>query len=250
MKVFRLICLLSLGLLFGSCAKHIQIFHTQSDQLALDKETKMRFHGNEHLNVYYDFWSEGGVMLFFLQNKTDSTLYLDFEKSYVIINQREVNYYADQNEGARRPDNNPNESNAISTYFHELPRVLEMPSQSGQWVEGYPLSYDWYPMKNKESYQYFSRDKSPLQIEHKLVYTFRESDITSTNTLKHYLWVKAIQQMRLKEFQQFTKQQSNGKGQSNLFYIPNPNAGTSGLESDAWWGQLTIGLLEVITLFL
>ncbi len=247
MKITQLICLLGLCLGLNSCAKHFQVFHTQSEQLALDEESRMRFHGNEHLDVYYDFWSEGGVMLLYLVNKTDSVMLIDFEKSSVTVNYRETNYYADQNEGARRPYDDPNPSEAISTYYKELPRVLKMPPQSGQWVEGYPISFDWYPMRNKDKYLAFPMEKSPLKIENRLTYNF--TDVASAQTvLKHNIWVSAIRQVKRQEFRTIAEQQEQEQNNLDYFFIRNPTAG-NGQEAEGW-AQLTISFLEVITLFL
>ena len=249
MRFIRFIPCLIFCLLLSCCAQHFQIFQTQSEQLALDEESLMRFHGDENLDVYYDLWSEGGVMLIYLVNKTDNLMRIDFEKSYVTVNHRELNYYADQNEGARRPYDDPNPSNAVSTYYHELPRVLEIEPQSGQWIEGYPISFDWFPMKNKETHRSFSKERSPLKIKHQLTYTISEAEISGAS-LAHQIWVTGVRQMKTNEFRSYAQQLEKGsvKEKPELFYIRNPRAG-DGQEAEGW-AELTIGLLEVITLFL
>lgn len=69
-----------------------QMYKTESDNLINSGKGTIIFQSN-FIDIYSDFWSDGGNGSFMIYNKTDSNLYLDLGKSHLIINGLAQTYF-------------------------------------------------------------------------------------------------------------------------------------------------------------
>lgn len=74
----------------SSCTTYRQVCNIQSN---LDDSTEAYIHSNDECDVVYDFWSEGGIVRFLIENKTDSIIFIDLTKSYFVRNGFSYDYY-------------------------------------------------------------------------------------------------------------------------------------------------------------
>lgn len=94
---------LKIGLLFllftvmlTSCTTVYQVFETDSDNAKLKND--LYTYENNDLLINYNFWAEGGQVSFKINNKTESPIYIDWDKSHFISNGISFEYWYDEEE--------------------------------------------------------------------------------------------------------------------------------------------------------
>lgn len=89
----RLIFLLLAVPLLTSCAQYYyQIATISSDQLELEGNGIYSYATPEYV-IQYDFWDNSGVVRFSFENKTDSDIYIDLSRSFLVVNGIAQDYY-------------------------------------------------------------------------------------------------------------------------------------------------------------
>ena len=85
MKIYKTLILIATVLLQG-CASttFYQLYKTESDSVKLEKN-ELLFE-NEEIKVVFNLWDNYGNSGFLIFNKTDSNIYVDLNKSHLIIN--------------------------------------------------------------------------------------------------------------------------------------------------------------------
>lgn len=209
-------CLLLVCLL---CAGQIQIAKTTSANVPI-KNGFYTF-DNGKVTVLYNLWAERGMfgMLFF--NNSDSTIYLDWEKTYFFFNGSSYSYKEDNGIGGWGPDTS-GRANAFAftwgkllypttTFFVDLPtdRYTAIPPRTVFAAAKYRLINLDIAMHTAQSRKYecddaankyglsikFSADNSPFFFQNYIAY--HTNDTTSAPTaLTHDFWVSELMLVR------------------------------------------------------
>jgi hypothetical protein len=79
--------------MLASCSTIYQVLETSSTDAKLEKGSYV--FENSDLKINYNFWAEGGQVSFFITNKTDVPLYIDWDKSHLIYNGISYEYWYD-----------------------------------------------------------------------------------------------------------------------------------------------------------
>lgn len=81
---------------FTSCTPIYQVFELSSSEIKpMDKSVIFE---NKDVKLTYNFWSNGGQVYFKFTNKTDTELYIDWDKSHLIYNGISYEYWNDVEE--------------------------------------------------------------------------------------------------------------------------------------------------------
>ena len=81
---------------FTSCTPIYQVFELSSSEIKpIDKSVVFE---NKDVKITYNFWSNGGQVYFKFTNKTDTELYIDWDKSHLIYNGISYEYWNDVEE--------------------------------------------------------------------------------------------------------------------------------------------------------
>ena len=81
----------------SGCMEYAQLFNVSS----IDGTTKydadsFLVYENDTLKIVYSLWAQGGEMSFFIQNKYNKPIYVDWKKCSFIFNGSKNNYYEDK----------------------------------------------------------------------------------------------------------------------------------------------------------
>jgi len=110
------------ALMFTSCTSVYQVFETNSNDTKL--KNNIYLHENNDLNISYNFWAEGGKVAFKINNKTESPIYIDWDKSHFISNGISFEYWYDVEEtNSFNSSETSNNSKTIIT--NDIINVLE-----------------------------------------------------------------------------------------------------------------------------
>ncbi len=198
---------LILVLSFCACAPQYQLYNLSSVDAAKFVEDDVYFFTNDDLEIHYDFWTEGGLVLYSVYNKTESTLYLSLNQSRFILNRESIPYY---------PDDNKKTQNVPSGSKHF---IMDIPPGKGKTIEGFPINYDWYKLGKNMDVRTFEKSNSPVIFRNQLTYSF-EKDMNNPQSINNEFWVTGIQEMKNKEFKEFRKSLET---KSDKFYVSKPS---------------------------
>ena len=96
LKIYIPAILFSIALIVSSCTPMYQILETTSPDTKLDKDNYIN--ENSDVKITYDFWSDGGAISFFIFNKLDQPIYIDWDKCHLIYNGASYEYWFDSEE--------------------------------------------------------------------------------------------------------------------------------------------------------
>ncbi|MCP3933097.1 MAG: hypothetical protein GY705_28840 [Bacteroidetes bacterium] len=185
---------------FCACAPRYQLYNITSSDATEFQEDDIYFFSNDDLEIHYDFWTEGGVVLFSIYNKTEKPLYFPLDNSYFILNRDSVPYYMKPLEDPVASILNPGSDTTAEDSF-----TLEIPPKGNKSVEGFPMSYEWFQVQRKNGeIRTFEKSKSPFVFKNHLIYSFEE-DLKNPQILNNEFWVSDIQKMKKMEFKEFEK---------------------------------------------
>lgn len=203
MKNFLLFVLL-MPLFFSACSS-VQVFEIASTQVEQYEDDVFAFE-NEDLAIAYDFWIDGGIMLFNVTNKTQEDIFVDFSKSQFIINGAIFDFYND----LYLPS-------AIQVNNTEIlpPKLEKIPSQSSETIEGFPITFDWQKMKKKHQAAIYGKENSPFQFTNRIIYS-KEASFKNELVLENAFWVNQIEKLNRKEFKAIANSNSP---KSDKFYV-------------------------------
>lgn len=91
----KLPLLLIMSLLIAGC-KYAQVLHIEPSGSEISEENNFFTYENDSLKIVYSFWGERGNMTFFITNKFNKPLYIDWKKSSFIDDNQKFNYYEDR----------------------------------------------------------------------------------------------------------------------------------------------------------
>ncbi len=212
-------------ILFTSgCAPTIfyQLYNTESDSQITKTESDLIFE-NDEIRIVYNFWSENGNSSFFLFNKTNEDIFLDLEKSHLIINDLATTYYQNRVftstsiSGIRL--SNPYSTYGQSTILNNVnfekgssisvseERIVCIPPKAGKYIRGFLLNASLYfncdltryPKKISETMK-FDKESSPLRIRNIITLRYDETDTSNQVQLEHNFWASEVLNLNKKEF--------------------------------------------------
>ncbi|MEM9918803.1 MAG: hypothetical protein AAF990_11945 [Bacteroidota bacterium] len=219
-----------LALLFlNSCSYRYQVFDIKSEEVI--SETGDYFlYENDDLEIYYDYWTEGGYPVFKIHNRRNDTLFLNLAKSNFKVNGVAIDYY--------------NTTYTAEEYERmrpfPLPPVVAIQPRRSYQLNGFPISWRWERIKNKPGYVRFEQNNSPIHFGNFLTYYFDDENIDYR--VENNFWIGKIKKYKRKEFNEF-KQRHDIK--SNKFYVYRYD----GTDSAEFWADTVLSVMEVLLLF-
>jgi len=215
--------------LLSSCTAPYQVFEASSTEVIQYQDDAFAYE-NEDLAIAYDFWSNGGFILFNIHNKTDSTLYINLSKSTFTMNGESTSYYE------KLPP-------AFSKQIDESKFIKPIPPQESFTIEGFSINERWLRDIDKEEQKTFDKNKSPFLFSNYIVYAFEPKSETILDVNNEF-WVSSVARMKTADFKDYGKY---GEDTTNKFYI------AKGLvEEDnqtAFWFDVAVNILQVLLLF-
>lgn len=190
----------------SSCTPTYQLFEISStDTKTIDKSIVFE---NKDVKLSYDFWSDGGQVYFKFTNKTDSELYIDWDKSHLIYNGISFEYWNDVEEsssfyssltsassstfsnaslnifGISAVANSNNSTStlgkniaAMSTTKTKPKKIIFLPANASVVVSRFTISKSAYyncdfNLKSKKSKSIsFTKENTPLEFRNQIVYS-------------------------------------------------------------------------------
>lgn len=228
-----IINIIASSLLMTGCTSsfYFQIYHIGSDIKEIKEQGNFYFE-DENCLITYSFWSEGGNTSFTFYNKTDSTLYLNLDHSFFVLNGIANNYFKNRlfsQSSARsigmtsykstslgdtrllRSTISSNTNTASSTSriattqsnsvtFYEQP-TSAIPPKAMKSIKEYSITGEIYrncdllkfPKKNVPSSVFFNNDNSPYQIRNILNYQIGVGGIKKD--IDHSFYVSKIENL-------------------------------------------------------
>lgn len=211
-----------------SCATRYQIHQIKSEQVQ-EIETDIYLYKGKDIAITYDFWAEGGAMLFEIYNERDSTIYFDLKESRLTVNSLIYSYVERPSAMNERPSNSPQATRLI------------IPPKESQTVEGFPVSYDWQKIPRKQQSLIFGESDSPLIFKNKLVYSF-DATLKAKKTIENTFWVTEISELKKREFKDYAAVELS---KADKFYVSKYNNG----DNTFFWLDLVVSILEVVVFF-
>lgn len=95
-KSYIPLVIVSIVFLATSCSPMFQILEATSPDTKLENDKYI--YENKDVKITFDFWSDGGSVSFFMYNKLDQPIYIDWDKSHLIYNGTSYEYWYDSEE--------------------------------------------------------------------------------------------------------------------------------------------------------
>lgn len=220
---------------FNSCSPRFQIFDVDSQQVQEINEENIFLFENDSLEIIYDLWTDGGTLLYRIQNKLDRPLYIAMDQSYFGINRDKINYYRpeEQNDDLLAPPN----PDLIYSPFGKYDPLVSIPAQEGRWLEGFPITYQMLKLRKGEPLN-FDAQSSPLQFANYLAISWQEMPKSQDFIeIKHDFWVARVNNLAKKELQNYEESDLNKTDKFYLSQSPEQRPGT-------FWLEVGLGVLE------
>jgi len=96
MNFRKYLLLLLVVVSFSSCSRFTQVVYVSPTHDDIRSVDHFYQYENDDVKVVYWFWAEHGIMSFFVWNKTDHPLYIDWKKSAMINNGKKLAYYTSE----------------------------------------------------------------------------------------------------------------------------------------------------------
>lgn len=224
--------------LLSSCMQGYQVYVIESDDAGFENR-QIYSCENEDLTIDYDFWSDGGTMLFNIYNRQDDTMFIHMKNSRLVANQEAFFYYLDDlNPSLELPDSN--NSLSYSPYLRFDP-IVSIPPGENRWFEGFPVAIDWYKIRqsNQSHSQSFTKNDSPVVFQNVLSYSSHR--YWGTKEIKNEFWISMVKQASNSRFKIMAESDLN-KG--NKFYVSRKLA--RGDQRNEFWLDLGLSVLETL----
>lgn len=194
----------------SSCSYRYQLFDVASIQVQELPDEDIFLFENDSLEIVYDLWTDGGTLLYRIQNKLDRPLYLAMDKSYFGINGDKITYYRpqEQNPTILAP---PNEELIYSPFGNYNP-LVKIPAKEGYWLEGFPITYTWFNTRG-EKIQKYDLENSPVRFENYLAMSWNEDDF---EVIEHQFWIAGLRKLKGKELKAY---EDSFNSKTDKFYV-------------------------------
>lgn len=225
--ILSLVCVLC-----SSCTYQYQIFDTTSTTVT-EYGDDVFLYESENIDIYYDLWIEGGVVIFNIINKTDQDIVIVIDSCQFQLN------------GVRFPYssyNIPGLEEYAELYKWSADTGVKIPPGKTFQIEGYPINFNWVRFRKKTRIRDFDKDNSPLKFANSISYHF-ESDPNEVISVNNKFWVSEVRRLKYSEFKQWLESEEGNK--ADKFYL---NRETSDFGAEVWL-DLTASLIEAILFF-
>ena len=230
-KALLFYCILTL--FTSSCAYQYQIFDTSSTEV-LDYKDDVYVYESENVDIYYDFWDYGGLMVFNLFNKTNQSIKLELDSCQFLLNDVRLPYGTQNIYGLE-------EYASLYNWSDEL--ELSIPPGKSIQLEGYPVNFRWHRFNNKKvKYIDYDRDNSPYKFNNRIAFSL-ESDPNEIFWVDNEFWVSEVKRLKYDEFEKLTISLEGRR--SDKFFV---NREQNPVDADAWV-DVTFAFLDLLTIF-
>lgn len=231
-RYYYFICLL---FFLASCTTSYQIFDVDSTQVQEVPAENVFIFENDSLEIVYDLWTDGGTLLYRVQNKLNVPLEIAMDKSYFGFQRDKVNYYrpAEQDERLLEP---PNPELAYSPFGRYDP-IVTIPAGEGRWLEGFPITYQRLRLRKGEPLRFTEKD-SPIQFANYLNIVWESAESKGKAVeIRHDFWVTRVNQINKKALRSLTE---SDIAKADKFYVsPAPEE-----RPGVFWMEVGLGVLE------
>jgi len=211
MKIFYLLIICTL---FSSCATTVyQINRVQSNNTI--PKGRDFVYTDPNFIIHYDLWSNGGIMNFKIYNRTDTPIYIDWNKSNFILNDKSKDYWEDITTTKTNGSNvttsyttwsavlnalnhdNITYGNYSSISIHEKDKPnSQLPPKSYIVVDRFNIgSPFWilpsYPKNNDSICQDFTDTNSVWKFRNYIAYT-KNQDLSNVKFIDNSFWVNKL----------------------------------------------------------
>jgi hypothetical protein len=193
------------ALMLSSCAPtSYQVFETASSDVKTNGSSYQYI--GEDLAVDYNLWNESGNMRFKFYNNSDIPIYIDLDRSHLIVNGQSFDYYNDTetNTSNKNSISRPTylasaiKTNQIEIAVKSKPkRLIEIPPHSFTSVGGLTITNGIIDcsigkMKNgvAES-KSFNTENSPLQFRNYVTYSY-DPDFRNIRTIDNSFYAQKV----------------------------------------------------------
>lgn len=211
----KLLLLISVYVLLASCnsATIYQISRVKSNNVTIAK--KQFVYKDSTLILKYDLWEKGGIMNFQIYNRTDSPVYIDWNRSNFICNDKSMDYWQDvttTNTNGVNANNtsriwyvalNPLRNDAVTTGAYSSISICQKDKPNNQIPPKAYLSVNrfyvgspfWtlqnYPKANDSIIFNYSMDSSIWRFRNYIAYT-KNQDLTNLKFIDNSFWVSKL----------------------------------------------------------
>lgn len=227
--VFKYALLAMVSVAFVSCNKiFYQVYTMASDNLIM-KDNSMVYE-NEDCQVSYNLWSDGGLVSFAFRNKTDKDIFINLNESFLVVNGNAHNYFEDKtytctsvfsttygeslgvnlsgkdaiwsnylytgsvNKATMKTTN----TSVLGSITMKEQEIICIPAHSYKKIAKFRIQPDYF-QKCDEKIDYpsveasliaYSQDNSPIIMNNRLVYGFRQDNMDKH--LDNIFWLSEI----------------------------------------------------------
>jgi hypothetical protein len=196
-----------------------QVFDVKSADPKLDAASMVYNAGD--VKVSYDFWSEGGIVSFRVQNATTKPIYIDWDRSHFILNGLSREYYGDLSSNVSVATVNNNSKGGLLSYGKfkfsastsrqfglRTKKIVEIPAGASVTVADFNVSENIVadcelkiPLLKKTAAKEYTAENSPLIFRNYLTYYSSRAETEGEGTIiDNSFYVANITSMKMKEF--------------------------------------------------
>ena len=219
-----------------ACTPLYQVYKLESSR---DSTSPYFIHEDHNVQIKYDYWADGGILLFQIKNKLDDTLYAKMRLSNFVINNESIPYFSPTRYPDYETEDLTNSQLSYSPHVASQPIVAIAPNDS-TWIEGFPISYEWMKINSRNQTLNFNQERSPLRFRNQLVFEVADGQGSSFTTSNAF-WVSSIHECSNDRFQRIDEM---SRSKYKKFYVKK-----SAAERSAPWFDATFALLDVLYLF-
>lgn len=157
---------------------------------------------NDSVKITYTFWANGGAMSFVLFNKMDKPLYIDWERSSMIVDATNQFYYNENLAGEGYTQKAMGFLPPKTQVKQSLsPIVTRNVSDWNNYETQYQVRNDSKDTQTKIFARHFSKDNSPVVFRNFLTLSDRV-DFQTTFSIDNGFYIAEIQAMDVRNFRQ------------------------------------------------
>lgn len=205
-------------LFFTSCVPMVQVLETESSDVKYVRNEY--FYENSDLKVSYNLWEQGGKVSFYVFNKSDNPIFIDWDKSHFIYNGTSYEYWFDsENTKSFYTFSNhtafydamsiSNKKGITQTSTIKPKKIIHLPPKSGILVSKYIISSEPYytcdfnlkPIIKTGDViaRKFTTITSPIKFRNYISYSFNENS-SEKKIIDNDFFLSTVYNMNIKTF--------------------------------------------------
>ena len=202
----KLLFITALGLSFSACNPvAYQVIETK--MITSQSQTELPTFENSEIKVDYNFLGGDNEMYYRLYNKGTEPIFIDLDRSHLIVNGQSFDYYQDseQIKTIKTASTNffnyaANTSQFESTVRSKMKKTMQIPPKSfivvsgPQIVSGRIFDCDLRKVKSKPVTKEYTQDNTPLVFRNFLTYSFSK-DFKSDKSIDNAFYAEKISVM-------------------------------------------------------